>query len=64
MFFPDLFNLYSEMIMRELDGQKIFVVGGHNINNLRYAHDTVLLAESEKDLQRLLDIVVEQSKKK
>ena len=40
------------------------MVGGHNTNNLWYADDTVLLAESEKDLQRLLDIVIEQSKKK
>ncbi|GFN86605.1 endonuclease-reverse transcriptase [Plakobranchus ocellatus] len=35
-----------------------------NINNLRYADDTVLIAENEKDLQQLLDIVKEESEKK
>ena len=34
MFFLDLFNLYSDMIMRELDEQEGFVVGGHNINTM------------------------------
>ena len=34
MFFLDLFNLYSDMIMGELDEQEGFVVGGHNINTM------------------------------
>ena len=39
-------------------------VGGHNINNLRYADDTVLISENEKDLQQLLNIVESKSKEK
>ena len=47
---PDLFSLYSEIIMRNIEGQPGIRVGGHNINNLRYADDTVLISENEKDL--------------
>ena len=36
-------------------------MGGHNINNLRYADDTVLISENEKDLQQLLNIVESKS---
>ena len=61
---PDLFNLYSEMILHETEDLKGFITGGQNINNLRYADDTVLIAKSEKELQGLLDKVVEESKKK
>ncbi|GFO27553.1 catenin (cadherin-associated protein), alpha 3 [Plakobranchus ocellatus] len=39
-------------------------VGGQNINNLRYADDTVLIAENKEDLQKLLNIVEEESRKK
>ena len=61
---PDLFSLYSEIIMRNIEGQPGVWVGGHNINNLRYADDTVLISENEKDLQQLLNIVESKSKKK
>jgi len=43
---PDLFNLYSERALRELEDMPGMVVGGSNINNIRYADDTVLLATS------------------
>ena len=51
---PDFFNLYAEVIIREVkeeDGRKI---AGKNINNIRYADDTVLIADSEEKLQNLL----------
>jgi hypothetical protein len=37
-------------------------IGGHNINNLRYADDTILIASNEKDLQALIDRIVDESK--
>ncbi|ELU10827.1 hypothetical protein CAPTEDRAFT_200271 [Capitella teleta] len=59
-------NLYSqqtaEYIMQELKGLPGTKVGGHNINNLRYADDTVLIGRSEADLLHLLDIVDRESK--
>ena len=61
---PDLFNYYSELILREIKNEKGVRIGGHNITNIRYADDTVLLAESAEDLQRLLDIVVTESERK
>jgi len=64
VFSPDLINLYGEVILRELDGMPGFVIGGHNVNNIRYADDTVLLAESQEKLQDLLDKVVDTSRKK
>ncbi|GFO23899.1 endonuclease-reverse transcriptase [Plakobranchus ocellatus] len=51
---PDLFSLYSEIIMRNLENHPGIKVGGQNINNLRYADDTVLIAENKEDLQKLL----------
>ena len=48
---PHLFALYTEMIMRELDDMDGFRIGGTVVNNLRYADDTVIIAESEAQIQ-------------
>ena len=61
-----LFNLYAECIMRnaELDeAQAGIKIAGRNINNLRYADDTTLMAESEEELKSLLIEVKEESEK-
>ena len=52
-----LFNLYAEYIMRNTgleEAQAEIKIAGININNLRYADDTTLMAESEEELIRLL----------
>ena len=49
---PFLFNLYAEYIMRNAgleEAQAEIKIAGRNINNLRYADDTILMAESEED---------------
>ena len=61
---PCLFNLYAEYIMWNtgLDEAKARIkIVGRNINNLRYADDTTLMAESEKELKSLLMKVKEES---
>jgi len=63
---PCLFNLYAEYIMRNsgLDEvQDEIKIARRNINNLRYADDTTLTAESEEELKSLLMKVKEESKK-
>ena len=65
MLSPCLFNLYAEYIMRnpELDeAQAGIKIAGRNINNLRYADNTTLMAESE-ELKNLLMKVKEESEK-
>ena len=60
---PCLFNLYTEYIMRNAgldEAQAGIKVAGRNINNLRYADDTSLMAESEEELKRLLMKVKEE----
>ena len=63
---PCLFNLYAEYIMRN-DGleeaQPGIKITGRNINNLRYADDTTLMAEIEEELKSLLTKVKEESEK-
>ena len=64
MFIVTLFNLYAEHIMRNArldDLQAGIKTAGKNINNLRYADDTTLMAESEEDLKNLLLRVKEES---
>ena len=58
---PDLFNLYSEVIMRDLTELEGIKFGGRNLNNIRYADDTVLIADSEDKLQRLVQTLVQAS---
>ena len=54
---PCLFNFYAEYIMRNAgleEAQAGIKIAGRNINNLRYADDTTLMAESEEELKSLL----------
>ena len=63
---PCLFNLYAEYIMRNAgldEAQAGIKIAGRNINNLRYADDTTLMAESEEELKSLVMKVKEESKK-
>ena len=63
---PYLFNLYVEYIMRNAgldETQAGIKIVGRNINNLRYANDTTLMAESEEELKSLLMKVKEESEK-
>ena len=62
---PCLFNIFAEYIMRNArldEAQAGIKIGGRNINNLRYADDTTLMAESE-ELKSLLVKVKEESEK-
>ena len=63
---PCLFNLYAEDIMRNAglkEAQAGIKISGKNINNLRYADDTTLMAESEEELKSLLMQVKVESEK-
>ena len=63
---PCLFNFYAEYIMRNTgleEAQAGIKIGGRNINNLRYADDTILMAESEEELKSLLMKVKEEYEK-
>ena len=61
-----LFNLYAEYIMRNAgleEAQAGIKIAGRNINNIRYADDTTLMAESEEELKSLLMKMKEESEK-
>ena len=63
---PWLFNFYAESIMRNAgleEAQAGIKIAGGNINHLRYADDTTLMAESEEELKSLLMKVKEESEK-
>ena len=63
---PCLFNFYEEYIMRNAgldEAQAEIKISGRNINNLRYADDTTLTAESEEEQKHLLMKVKEESEK-
>ena len=60
---PELFSLYTEMIMRKvnlMDGVKI---GRPNVNSIRYADDTAIVAGSEEQLQHLINVIADASRK-
>ena len=62
---PCLFNLYSEYIMRNAvldEAQAGIKIAGRNLNNLRYADDTTLMAETEEELKILLKVKEENEK--
>ena len=62
---PCLFNLYAEYIMRNAgleEAQAGIKIVGRNINNLRYADDTTLMAESKEEWKSLLMKVKEERK--
>ena len=63
---PYLFNFYVECIMWNSgldEAQAGIQTAGRNVNNLRYANDTTLMAESEEELKSLLMKVIEESEK-
>ena len=63
---PCLFNLDAEYIMRNAglhEAQAGIKIAGRNINNLRYADDTTLMAESKEELKSLLMKVIQESEK-
>ena len=63
---PCLFNLYAEYIIRNAgleEAQVGIKIAGRNINNLRYADDTTLMAENEEELKSLLMKVKVESEK-
>jgi len=63
---PCLFSLYAEYIMQNArlhEAQPGIKIAGRNINNLRYADDTTLTAESEEELKSLLMKMKEESEK-
>ena len=63
---PCLFNFYAEYIMRNAgldEAQAGIKIAGRNINNLRYADDTIFMAESEEELKSLLMKEKEESEK-
>ena len=66
IFSPCLFNLYTEFIMQNaglVEAKAGIMIAGRNINNLRYAEDTTLMAESEEELKSLLMKVKEENEK-
>ena len=66
MLSPCLFNLYAEYIMQNVgldETQAGIKIAGRNINNLRYANDTTLMAESKEELKSFLMKVKEESEK-
>ena len=66
LYIVTLFNLNAEYIMRNAgldEAQARIKIAGRNINNLRYADDTILMADNKEELKSLLMKVKEESEK-
>ena len=66
LYIVTVFNLYAECIVRNAgldEAQARIKIAGRNINNLRYAGDTTLMAESEEELKNLLMKMKEEREK-
>ena len=61
---PGLFSLYSEVVMHALEDLEGISIGGRNLNNIRYADDAVLIADSEKKLQALMSKLMDECESK
>lgn len=61
-FTADLFKLYSDVILSELETLSGFIITGCNFNNIRYADETVLMADLKRKIHDLHDSLVEGSK--
>ena len=57
---PDLFSLYTQIVMDEMKEIPGVKIGGRNINNIRYADDMVVMAETEEGLQALMNKLEEE----
>ena len=60
---PELFSLYTQLVMEEMRDLEGVKVGGKDINNIRYADDMVMMAETEEGLQDLMDKLSEECRK-
>ena len=60
---PELFSLYTEMIMRKINHMDGVRIGGINVNNIQYAGDTAIIADSEEQLQNLINLIADESRK-
>ena len=61
---PHHFILCTEMRIQNIDGMEEFIVNGTVINNLRYADGTVIISESEEQLQCLINVIIAYSEEK
>lgn len=60
---PELFSIYNERIMEYITSLREICKNSYKISKLRYAHDDVLIAENEDDLDALVNIIVRGSSK-
>ena len=63
VFSPDLFSLYTEVTMKRINHMDGVKVRGLNVNNIRYADDTAIVADSEERLQHLIIVIADESRK-